>query len=167
MQIFSKSHEKNVPFIVRLLQSVISDPYANFTPSPTLPPFEFSKTSFSSETTSKAVQSPKPVLVLPENVTEKITSVGVKYEKKTETEMGVEFEVWGEKKALLLESEMSDILKKFPKMDKTAMVITKRAWAKNMTVPQTIVELRKQNISYGKTYISDMRSIFNKNRVVD
>ena len=167
MQIFSKSHGKNVPYLVRLLRSVISDPYDDFTPSPTLPPFEFSKTPSDSRTTSKTVQSPKPVLVLPENVTEKITSIGVKYEKRTETETGVEFEVWGEKKALLLESEMSDILKKFPKMDKTAMVITKRAWAKDMTVSQTIAELRKQNITYGKTYISDMRSIFNKNRVVD
>lgn len=163
MQKTVNPHEKNVPYFFRLLRSIISDPYEDFTPSPTLPSFDFGKPSNGSIV--KSVQTAKPVTVLPENVTEKITSTGVKYEKKTEMEMGIEFEVWGEKKALLTESEMNEILQKFPKIDKTAIVITKRAWAKNMTVSQTIAELKKQNLQYSQTYIKVMRSIFNKNGV--
>jgi hypothetical protein len=145
--------------LLKLLKGLI-DPYDNYTPSPTLPTFDFGRPS--NGIIVKSIQTAKPVTVLPENVTEKITSVGVKYEKKTETETGVEFEVWGEKKTLLTESEMNEVLQKFPKIDKTAIVITKRAWAKNMTVPQTIAELKKQNLGYSQTYIKVMRSIFNK-----
>lgn len=149
--------------LLKLLKGII-DPYDNYKPSPTLPSFDFGKPS--NVSVVKSAQTAKPVPVLPENVTEKITSTGVKYEKKTEMEMGIEFEVWGEKKALLTESEMNEILQKFPKIDKTAIVITKRAWAKNMTVSQTIAELKKQNLQYSQTYIKVMRSIFNKNGVV-
>lgn len=147
--------------LLKLLKGLI-DPYHNYQPSPTLPTFDFGTPT--NVSIVKDIQNPKPVTVLPENVTEKITSVGVKYEKKTETETGVEFEVWGDKKALLTESEMNEILTSFPKIDKTAMVITKRAWSKDLTVIQTIAELKKANLSYGKTYITAMRTIFNKNR---
>ena len=160
MQKTVKSHDKNVPYFSRLLRSIFSSPYDNYTPSPTLPSFDFGKSSNVSVAKTPSVS--KPVIVLPENVTEKITSVGVKYEKKTETGTSIEFEVWGEKKALLTESEMNEVLQKFPKIDKTAIVITKRAWAKNMTVSQTIGELKKQNLPYSQTYIKVMRSIFNK-----
>lgn len=146
--------------IIKFLKGII-DPYGTFQPSPTLPQFNFGNVNPVQQAKPPSV---KTVLVLPENVTEKITSVGVKYEKKTETETGIEFEVWGEKKALLTESEMNEILNKFPKIDKTAMVITKRAWSKNMTVVQTIAELKKHNIRYSQTYVNAMRTVFNKNR---
>ena len=138
----------------------ILDPYENYKPLPTLPPFNFGGVPIQ----EKTVKEPKPVFVLPPNVTEKITSIGVKYEKKTDTPLGIEFENWGEKKALLTESEMNEILKLFPKIDKNAMVTTKRAWSKGLTVAQTIAELKKEGMSYGKTYITAMRTIFNRNR---
>ncbi len=145
--------------ILKKLKGML-DPYENYSPSPTLPTFNFC--SVQPAQRAKPTPSVKTVLVLPENVTEKITSVGVKYEKKTDTPTSVEFEVWGDKKALLTESEMNEVLTKFPKIDKTAIVITKRAWSKNMTVSQTIAELKKQNLQYSQTYIKVMRSIFNK-----
>jgi hypothetical protein len=147
--------------LLNFLWSII-DPYERYQPSPTLPSFNFGTQPTQQ---AKPTNTPKPVFVLPDNVTEKITSVGVKYEKRTDTLTSVEFEVWGEKKALLTESEMEEILKTFPKIDKLAMVITKREWSKDATVIQTIAVLRKANMSYGKTYITAMRTIFNKNRV--
>ena len=148
--------------ILELLKTVL-DPYEKYTPSPTLPTFNFCSVQPIKQ--AKPTNTPKPVHILPENVTEKITSVGVKYEKTTQTETSIEFETWGDKKALLTESELNEILKLFPKIDKSAIVTTKRAWAKNATVAQTIAELKKQGLSYGKTYITTMRTIFNKNRV--
>lgn len=148
--------------LLKLFRTMI-DPYQNYQPSPTLPTFNFGNTQPIQQ--AKPKDTPKPVLILPENVTEKITSTGVKYEKKTETQTSVEFEVWGEKKALLTESELSEILKLFPKIDKNAVVITKREWSKGATVIQTITELKKGGLNYGKTYITTMRTIFNKNRV--
>lgn len=145
--------------ILKMLKGMI-DPYENYQPSPTLPTFNFCSVHQAKPTTI-----PKPILILPENVTEKITSVGVKYEKRTDTDTSVEFEVWGDKKALLTESELNEILNYFPKIDKTAVVMTKRAWSKGATVAQTITELKKSGLSYGKTYITTMRTVFNKNRV--
>jgi hypothetical protein len=147
--------------LLKILKGMI-DPYENYQPSPTLPTFNFCNVQQAKLATTT---TQKDSLILPENVTEKITSVGVKYEKRTDTDTSVEFEVWGDKKALLTESELNEILKLFPKIDKNAMVITKRAWSKGATVAQTITELKKSGLSYGKTYITTMRTIFNKNRV--
>lgn len=145
--------------ILKMLKGMI-DPYKNYKPSPTLPTFNFSGVQRAKPTPSVS----KPVLVLPENVKEKITSTGVKYEKTTQTKDSIIFEVWGEKKALLTDVEMNEILKLFPKIDKNAVVITKREWSKEATVIQTITALKKAGLNYGKTYITAMRTIFNKNR---
>ena len=87
MQKTFNTHGKNVPILFRLLRSIFSDPYDNFTPSPTLPNFDFGTTSPVQRVKTPSVS--RPVFMLPENVTEKITSVGVKYEKKTETETSI------------------------------------------------------------------------------
>lgn len=150
---------------MKLLKSFLKwiDPYENYEPKPTLPTFDFSK----AKERAKYTPSVKTDIVLPENVKEKITVAGVKYEKRTDMGTYIEFENWGEKKALLTESEMNEILKLYPKMDKTAMVVTKRAWSKDASVIQTIAELKKVNLNYGKTYVKAMRTIFNKSRVVE
>lgn len=150
--------------IWNLIKAVL-DPYESYEPKTTLPTFNFNNVS---EPLPKRATMPRAAPApLPENVKEKITSIGIRYEKRTDIGTSIEFETWGEKKALLTESEKDEILTKFPKIDKTAIVISKRCWAKNMTVAQTIGELKRANLVYSKTYVTTMRTIFNKNRVED
>jgi hypothetical protein len=148
--------------ILKFLKTAL-DPYERYVPSTTLPTFNF----HSPQRFKASPMVRGSAILLPEDVKEKITSIGIKYEKVTDIGTSVEFEMWGEKKALLTNTEMTEILLKFPKVDKNAMVIVKRAWSKNQSVAQTTTELKKVNLVYSKTYITTMRTIFNKNRVAD
>ena len=155
MQKTFNTHGKNVPILFRLLRSIFSDPYDNFTPSPTLPNFDFG-------TTAKPKTAKKDLVVIPTGFKEHLTSVGIKLQKTEPHKDGIEVQLMDLKDAKLQQCELDAILERYPSLNKNAVIISKRCWSKGLTIPQTIVELRKNGCEYSRTYVAFFRKIFDE-----
>lgn len=161
MQKTVQTHEKNVPFLFRLLRSIFSDPYDSFTPSPTLPDFNFGL-STKPDAPKRHDTPKKDLVVIPTGFKEKLTSTGVTLQKTEVHESGIEVELMHLKDAKLQECELNAILEKYPSLNKNAVFISKRCWSKGATIPQTIIELKKNGCEYSRTYVAFFRKVFDE-----
>ena len=150
-----------------ILRSIYSDPFEGYEPPP---PISFNFTKKKPKEEKPKTENVKPFVfhsAPSTDIKEKITLTGVKKQKFSLEEKGFSCEVVGEKDPLVTEAEMSAILEKFSAIDKNAVVICKRGWAKNWSNALIIAELKKFDLKYSETYVKFMKSIFNKSREAD
>lgn len=150
--------------ISHILRSIYADPFEGYEPPP---PITFNFTKKTKQKEEKPKQAEVKPFVFHSNqsdIKEKITLQGVQKQKFALEEKGFTCEVVGEKVALVTEAEMSSILEKFPSIDKNAVVICKRGWAKNQSNALIIAEMKKTDLKYSETYVKFMKSVFNKSR---
>jgi transposase-like protein len=152
----------------RLWRSLIRDPNEDYHPPPPTIEFKFTKTQIKAKKEKPVfvATEPLPPTPTPTNIVEKITLAGVQKYKVTETNTVFTDERVGEKSPLVTEAEIKKVLEKYPSIDKNAVVICKRGWAKNMSNLLIVAELKKQDLKYGETYIKYMKSVFNESREV-
>jgi hypothetical protein len=136
-----------------ILNLFFPSPYDTLEPVEVMPPisFSFKKTKNVSD---------KNRVVPPDGFKEIITEGGIKFAKNENMDDGLTVEFKDLKDKMLHESELTAIIQKYQGVKKDAVVIAKKCYAKNMTVPQTIVELKKFKLEYGQTYIKFFFSVF-------
>jgi hypothetical protein len=135
-----------------ILSFFFPSPYDTLEPVEVMPPISFSF--------KKTKNVSKDRVVPPDGFKEIITEGGVKFAKNENTDDGLTVEFQDLKDKMLHESELATIIQKYQGVKKDAVVIAKKCYAKNMTVPQTIVELKKFKLEYGQTYIKFFFSVF-------
>lgn len=133
------------------------DPYENYQPSPTLPTFNFCSVQQAKPSTPK-----KDIVHIPTGYEAKLTSVGVSLQKTESIKDGIEVELMNLQDAKLQSCELEAVLEKYPSVNKNAIFISKRCWSKGLSIPQTIVELKKNGCLYSRTYVAFFRKVFDE-----
>ncbi len=137
------------------------DPYEAYVPKPLLPTFDFSAARPNKQ--AKPTPSVKnTTVVVPQGYEPKLTSAGVSLQKTSETKDGIEVDLMNLKDARLQKAELDTILLQYPSVNQDAVIIAKRAWSKGLTIPLTIVELRKNGCEYSRTYVAFFRKVFDE-----
>lgn len=135
---------------------VFGDPYEQYQPIQKLPKITFQK-KVKRQSGSKIDDAD-----LPKDVEKVQGDKAMRHEKKKEIEHGIEVEMWSKKDATLQIAEWKAIEKKYPSINKDAVIAMKREWAKESNVSIIERELRKRQLGYGQTYIKFCTSVFNE-----
>lgn len=139
----------------------IFDPYEAYSPKTLLPTFDFS----AAKPNKQGKQAPSvknDTVVVPKGYEPKLTSVGISLQKTSEITDGIEVELMSLKDARLHKAELDAILSQYPSVNQNAVIIAKKCWSKGLTIPLTIIELRKNGCEYSRTYVAFFRKVFDE-----